>query len=140
MHSVLVIAHVFAAVLFIGPATYASSGFPRYLTAESLPVAQALHRTTRAYGTGSLAVAAIGLVLALTGDLMATKWVGISLVLFVIGAAVLLAVTVPAQRSLLAAIDAGDEAPSSLVGRVRGTAGVYALLWVVILVLMITKP
>lgn len=140
MRNVLLIAHVFAAVLFVGPSTFASSAFMRYATTESLPVARALHRTTRAYGTCALAVAAIGLALASNQQLLDQTWVWASLVLFVAGSALLLAVAVPAQRTALADLDGTGDVDAGTAMRARAAAGLYALSWAVVLVLMITKP
>lgn len=140
MRNVLLIAHVFAAVLFVGPSTFASSAFMRYATTDSVPVAEALHRTTRAYGTCALAVAAIGVALAANQRLLDQTWVWASLVLFLAGSVVLLAVAVPAQRGALADIGGGRTVEAGTAMRARTAAGLYALSWAAVLVLMITKP
>jgi hypothetical protein len=144
MRNVLLIAHVFAAVLFIGPSTVATSAFPRYADADGYAVAVALHRISRVYGFGSIAVAAFGLVMAIDQSLFGELWVDISLTLFIVATVVLLALVVPAEAGILRILDpAGARATGSvrpLVMRVRAGAGIYAVTWLVILALMITKP
>ena len=150
MRNVLLIAHVFAAILFIGPSTVATSAFPRFADPAGAPVAAALHRISRAYGTGSVAVAAIGIVLAVDQGLLGRLWIQISLGLFVLATALLLAVVVPAEGAILrrlgdapAGADGGAPDPGALaplVMRIRAGAGIYALAWLAILALMITKP
>lgn len=142
MRNLLLIAHVFAAVLFIGPSTVATSAFPRYADAEGRPVAVALHRISRAYGTGSIAVALLGIVMAVQQGRFGEIWVDTSLTLFVLATALLLAVVVPAEAAVLRRLDDGAAAADlrALVVRIRIGAGTYALVWAAILVLMITKP
>jgi hypothetical protein len=169
MRTVLLVAHVFAAILFIGPSTVATSAFPRFADPAGAPVAVALHRISRAYGTGSLAVAAIGIVLAVDQGLFGQRWIQISLGLFVAATALLLAVVVPAEAAILRRLGAasagdgpdarrragdgddpdhgpddgpgdGDAGIAALVMRIRAGAGIYALAWLAILALMIAKP
>jgi hypothetical protein len=143
MRNLLLIAHVFAAVLFLGPSTVATSAFPRYADPEGYPVAVALHRISRGYGTGSIAVALIGIVMAIQQGRFGELWVDISLTLFVLATALLLAVVVPAEAAVLRRLDGEGQGPPdvrSLVMRIRAGAGTYALVWAAILVLMITKP
>lgn len=149
MRNVLLIAHVFAAVLFIGPSTLATSVFPRYADVDGYPVAVALHRISRGYGYGSIAVAVFGIVMAVDQGRFGETWVDVSLLLFVLATALLLAVVVPAEAKILRALDPAepDVSPPGaeisvrpLVMRIRAGAGVYALAWLVILTLMITKP
>lgn len=145
MRNVLLIAHVFAAILFIGPSTVATSAFPRFADAGGRSVAGALHRISRTYGFGSIAVAAVGLVMAVQQGRFGELWVDISLTLFVLATALLLAVVVPAEAAVLRRIDEvdGSGGPADVrspVMRIRAGAGIYALVWATILVLMITKP
>ncbi len=139
MRSLLLIAHVFAAILFIGPATIGSSLFPRYATVEGRPVAELLHRLSRAYGTCSFVVPVVGIVLAARAEVLEKPWVAISLVLFVAGIGLLLGLVVPSQRSLLDPATPND-AQAGLIVRCRAGAGLYALTWLAVLVLMVVKP
>lgn len=140
--NLLLIAHVLAAILTIGPVTVAASAFPRHLLAAtdgSTAAAVEAHRVTRQYGATSLAVAAIGLALADQTGQLDQGWLQVALGLFVAGAVVLLAVVVPGQRAVLAAADEGVLGASAL-GRLHATTGLYSLLWTGTLVLMVTKP
>ena len=58
MHAFLLVAHIGAAILFIGPATLATSLFPRSARAGEREVARLLNRVSRVYGVCSLAVPA----------------------------------------------------------------------------------
>ena len=120
---VLLIAHVFAAIMFIGGATIAASLFPRYVgwhwssgdkpgakgstvnPAGDPPyrqeqVVRALARITRNYGTGALLVPVLGLILAFVDNRLGEAWLNVSLVLTA-GAAFLLIVVVRLQEEQL---------------------------------------
>jgi hypothetical protein len=62
MITLLLVVHVAAAILFIGPATLATSVFARYAAPSTRDVALAMHSVSRTYGTASLVVAAAGVV------------------------------------------------------------------------------
>jgi len=140
MRTLLLVAHVLAAILFIGPSTVATSSFVRYAATETLPVARVLHGITRAYGTASLAVPVVGLVLAGRSGYLSAGWVALSLVLFAAALSLLALVVVPAQRQALAAVEASREVPAALRSRLHGASGAYAVAWVIVLVLMVAKP
>ncbi len=102
---------------------------------RSRAVALALHRITRGYSLGGLIVPAAGLVLAVVQGRTGEIWITLAIVLTA-AAGFLLAVQIyPRQRDALAA--PGDRAklrPLSM------TAGVYNLLWTIVVVLMIVRP
>lgn len=132
MEDVLLIGHLVTAVLFVGPVTVATAMFPR-LAAQpgQAPAARVLHRITRVYGVLSLLVPAFGFALALRDDLLDTAWVGASILLTLV-AAVLLWLIVNDQTQALTT--------TSVARRLPITSGLFALVWVVILVLMVTRP
>jgi hypothetical protein len=138
--TLLLVAHVGAAILFIGPVTFATSAFARYAASDTLPVARALNRVSRAYGTCSVAVPVVGGVLAAQTGYLSTAWVGVSLGIFAVALVLLAAVILPGQRRLLAAAEADTVPPAATLARVRAASGLFALSWVVILVLMVAKP
>lgn len=140
VRTLLLVAHVAAAILFIGPATFATSAFARYVAPDTLPVARALNRVSRAYGTCSVAVTVVGWVLAARSGYLSAIWVGLSLGIFVVAVVLLGAVILPGQRRLLAAAEADTVPPAATLARVRAASGLFALSWVVILVLMVAKP
>jgi hypothetical protein len=132
MQDVVLIAHIGTAILFIGPATVAAAMFPRRASAaDGGPAAGILHRVTRVYGVLSLLVPALGIVLAIDDDVLDTAWVGTSILLSAVAAAVLWLVVRDQSRVI-----AGSRVPS----RLPMTSGLFALLWVVILVLMVVRP
>jgi len=140
MRTLLLVAHIGTAILLIGPTTFATSAFARYATADALPVAESLHRVTRRYGPATLAVAAVGLALAQRGAMIAQGWLLASLVLFAVGWALLMGVILPDQARVLA-LARRDPAPLAPVRtRLQLASGVYATIWLVVLVLMVAKP
>ncbi|CAA9563841.1 MAG: hypothetical protein AVDCRST_MAG73-3973 [uncultured Thermomicrobiales bacterium] len=54
--NIVLVAHIVAAVLFLGPVTVATSLFPRYARRGEWSVARALHRISRGYGLATLAI------------------------------------------------------------------------------------
>jgi len=140
VRNVLLFLHVALAVAFIGPVTYATSTFARHAGAADLPAAQQANRTTRVYGIGAQAVALAGIALALNSGGFGRIWVDTALTLFVVGSLLLFAGHLPAQRRALAVLAEPGPCPASLVGRLRATAGLFALSWVAIVWLMVAKP
>lgn len=140
MRNLLLFLHVAGAVLFLGPTTMATSRFARHATRRELAEAVAARRTSRAYGTASIVVPAVGFVLAGRIQAFDETWVRLSIVLFVAGALLLGAVHLPAQRAALDRLGRGEPAGGAVVGRLRASAGLYALSWVAIVWLMVAKP
>lgn len=158
---VLLVAHIFAAVMFIGGATIASAVFPRYLDwhwsvdeggvnpAGDPPrrqeqVLRALARITRGYGAGALLVPLLGLVLAFVDDRLGEAWLNISLVLTAV-AAYLLIIVVRTQDAQMRVIRAGDTGGDAVarkrdLGRMRLAANSFNTVWLIILVLMVWRP
>jgi hypothetical protein len=132
MDDVLLIGHIVTAVLFIGPVTVATAMFPRLAVQPGqAPAARVLHRITRVYGVLSLLVPAFGFALALRLDVLDTAWVGASILLSLV-AAVLLWLIVNDQTEALTT--------TSVARRLPVVSGMFALAWVVILVLMVAQP
>lgn len=140
MSLLLLVAHVGAAILFLGPTTLATSAFARYAAPETREVAEALHHVTRSYGMAMLVIPAIGVALAAQRGLLTQGWLLASSVLFVLALYLLGALIVPAQARALDALSGKQVVPGSLRRRLHLGAGLFALCWVVILALMIGKP
>jgi hypothetical protein len=136
----LLVVHVLAAIVFVGPATYASSAFARFARPGALEVAAALHSATRAYGAASVIVGVVGLVLAAHRALLGQGWLMASIGLFIVSLGLLFGVALPAQKHALDILQTREEIPGSLKTRLRLGAGFFALCWLVVLVLMVTKP
>ena len=137
---ILLIAHIGAAIVFIGPATFASSAFARLAAPGTRETAELLHSVTRAYGTATLIVPAVGLALAAQRSLLSQGWLMAAAGLFVAALALLFGIVVPAQKRALDVLQTGAEIPAPLKMRLRLGAGFFALCWLIVLALMVTKP
>jgi hypothetical protein len=155
VEGVLLSVHVLAAIVFVGGSAVAASLFPRYApVAAAVPagggaaepdgepdggrsraVAVALHRITRVYGVLGLVVPVAGIVLAVVQGRMGEIWITIAMVLTVLAGVLLALAIAPMQRDALAAPDDGRQ-----LRRLGMLAGVYNLLWAVVVVLMIVRP
>ena len=136
----LLVAHIGAAILFIGPATFASSAFTRFATPRTREVAESLYSVTRTYGAATVVVAGVGIALAAQRALFSQGWLIAATGLFIVALGLLLGIVVPAQERALEILQAGADIPASLKMRLRLGAGLFALSWVVILALMVMKP
>ena len=143
MHHFLLSLHLIAAVFFIGPIAAAGPATARATRAGDVGAVESSARMMRIYGYGSLLVALFGLGLvqkkwhAEFGD----TWVWLSLLLFVITLGLVIGVAVPAQEQLVEALRGGaaDRVKSAL-GKVMGASSLASVAYVVIIVLMVTKP
>ncbi|NUP78459.1 MAG: hypothetical protein HOV96_13030 [Nonomuraea sp.] len=163
MEYVLLSLHVLAGIVFVGGSAVASSLFPRYAPVATAPtttatpdappehdravtaaagssgrdsaVAAALHRITGGYATFGLVVPLAGIVLAAVQGRMGEIWIIVAMILTA-AAGLLLATQIhPRQRQ---ALDApGDVRPLRTLSML---AGIYNLLWAVVVVLMIVRP
>ena len=146
MRNALLIGHIASAMLLIGPATFATSAFPRQATAAAngdtaaLGAARVLHRVSRSYGNTSLIVGAIGVALAQQGSWWNQAWVWISLVVFAIASAILILLVIPTQANLLDKAEVGEPIDPATKGRLHSITGLYSILWLIVLALMIIKP
>jgi len=143
-YQLLTIAHVAAAIVFVGTVTVATSRFPRAAAERDAGAAAEHHRITVAYGSSALVVPVLGLALAQQSDRLGEAWVQTSLGL-VVGAGILLAVViVPEQRRLLAQAqdqDRDEPGPTGAdLAKLRGASGTLSLLWSAALVLMVVQP
>ena len=148
METVLLSLHVVLTIVLIGPMTVAVSLFPRYArgagaddeTADrSAAVAAVLHRISRAYAVLGLSVPVAGLALASRMGVLGDTWVLASIAITVGGAALLAAVVLPDQRRAMTPPSAPDPAARRTEPRVWAP-GVFALMWVVVVVLMVARP
>lgn len=137
--TILLFLHIGSAILFLGPATVATSLFPRYAQLGDAAVGRVLHRVSDLYGWLSLLVAVFGIVLAARYDLFDQPWVSVSFVLLVVAIVLLAAVILPGQRRALRMMEAGP-ADRAVIGRLRAASGGFALAWLIILFLMVAKP
>lgn len=137
--NIVLVAHVLAAIMFLGPVTVATSLFPRYAGLGQWQVARAFHRISRGYGMASLAVPAFGLLLAARIGYLGQLWVNLSLALFVVGFFLMVGYIVPAQARVLAS-ESSEGVDRSGIAKLRVATGSSGMIWLVVLYLMVAKP
>jgi hypothetical protein len=161
--------HVLVSVLFVGPVAVAVSMFPARaraaLTAgtdtdtgsspgggkgagdapDAGPV-RLLHRITQVYAGLGLAVPVLGIGTAQVMDVLGQSWLIVSMVLTALAALSLLLFVLPAQQAAVDALELADPQAPEHAKAVQGlgllpmTAGVFNLLWAVVVVLMVIRP
>jgi hypothetical protein len=151
---ILLSLHVVAAIVLVGPMTVAVSVFPRYARTALDPggapaadraaaLAGLLHRVSRGYAVLSLSVPVIGVALAGRMHVLGDPWVVVSLVLTIKAAVLLATVVLPQQHRLLVAVNRSRTSlpAASPFGRLHTVApGLFALIWVAVVVLMVARP
>jgi hypothetical protein len=152
VESLLLSVHVLAGIVFVGGSAVAASLFPRYVpVAAAVPagvaagaeppperhraVALLLHRITRVYGLLGVVVPVVGIVLAVVQGRMSEIWINVAMLLTVAAGLLLALAIYPRQR---AALDAPDD--GARLRRLSMLAGIYNLLWAIVVVLMIVRP
>lgn len=141
MESVLLSAHVVAGILFVGPIAVSTSLFPRYAAVVgdrergSSDVAGALYRITRVYGALALVVPILGFILAFVQGRATEVWIIVAMALTVIAGGLLALQIAPRQRE---ALDSPVAGPA--LRRLGMLAGIFNLLWTVVVVLMVVRP
>lgn len=145
VYALLLALHLLTAVFLVGPAALAAMTSPRLVRAGDSTGLRAAARSTRLYTLGSLLTVVLGSALvAVSGDgtsewSMGDLWVSASYALWFVAVALVLLVVVPAQEAAAEALEGGQDAASS-AGRIAAGAGVAALCWAAIVVLMVYKP
>ncbi|WP_134738071.1 hypothetical protein [Nocardioides sp. 503] len=145
MEAFLLSVHVVAAILLVGPVAVTTSLFPRYaprtvppspdVGVRSLDVARMLHRVTRVYGGLALVVPVVGLVLATVQGRTTEIWILVAMGLTAVAGALLVLRITPLQQEALDHPDDGGR-----LRRLSMLAGIFNLLWAVVVVLMIVRP
>jgi small-conductance mechanosensitive channel len=155
VEKLLLSVHVLAAIVFIGGSAVATSLFPRYAPVaagvpagtaaqgmtESPPderhraVAVAMHRITGGYSLFGIVVPVAGIVLAFVQGRTGEIWITLSMILTAAAGALLALQIYPRQRAALAEPGERDR-----LRTLSMLAGVYNLLWAIVVVLMIVRP
>jgi hypothetical protein len=143
-YAVVLVLHLLAALFVIGPLAVVASASPQLARSGRLVALRAAQRTTRRYALASIVVVLLGsAMIGLGGPGEAWEfsqlWVSASYAFWVVAVALTLGLVVPAQRDAVAALEAGQDA-SGTAGRMAAGSGLAMLAWVVIVVLMVTKP
>ncbi|MFD8598894.1 hypothetical protein ACFV1L_28215 [Kitasatospora sp. NPDC059646] len=147
--------HLLVAVLCVGPVAVTVSMFPRKAKAAlaagpEQASAQAsvrmLHRITNVYALIGIAVPLLGVGTAQAMHVLGNAWLIASMVLTAVAAGVLLLFVLPGQQATVDALDATENQEAE-TARATGmlkmlpmTAGLFNLLWAVVLVLMVIRP
>lgn len=148
METFLLSVHVVAGILFVGPVAVVTSLFPRYAPVlarpagavetraeRSIDIARVLHRITRVYGALAIVVPVVGLTLAVVQQRTTEVWVVVAMLLTAAAGGLLALQIAPRQREALDAPDDGAQ-----LRRLGMLAGIFNLLWAVVVVLMIVRP
>ncbi|MFG3205543.1 hypothetical protein [Streptomyces sp. NPDC048192] len=141
MTKFLLVVHVLAAIVAVGPVTVAASMFPpaarRALAAPDDEGAAGalglLHRVCRVYALVGVAVPVFGFATASEMGVLGSAWLIASIVLTALAAVVLAALVLPAQSALV-------EGRGTDTVRLAVLTGVFNLLWAAVTVLMIVRP
>ena len=139
MQTVLTVLHVVGAVFIVGPMAILPMTGLRAIRSGNQAQAATLSRTTFIFTLISLLVVVFGFGVMGMSDpkynlSVTTPWILISLILYVIAAALLLAVTVPAMRRAAAA------GAKTGYGTIAGSSGIATLALLVVVILMVWKP
>lgn len=149
---VLVALHVAAAVAFLGPLSISPWLFA---ATRSISALRVLDRLARIAASGSLVIPTLGLMNASRQERLGETWVILALVLAIIAAVVVYFGIVLVQHDIITArvarapqpVPAGQPptspelpAETRLRRRLRWSAGAFTTTWILILLLMITKP
>jgi hypothetical protein len=152
VEGLLLSVHVLAGIVFVGGSAVAASLFPRYAPvvaavpagapASAEPagerneaVAVLLHRITRVYGLLGVVVPVVGIVLGVVQGRMGEIWINVAMLLTAAAGLLLALVIYPRQKTALAEPDGGARLRSLAM-----YAGIYNLLWAIVVVLMIVRP
>ncbi|MEU3618873.1 DUF2269 family protein [Streptomyces sp. NPDC006872] len=155
MAKFLLSVHVLAAILLIGPVTIAASLFPRYARQALTdgPERQSakgsvllLHRICRVYAVAGVSVPAFGVGTAQVMGVMDSAWLIASMALTAVAAVLLGIAVLGTQDDVVTQLDNPEQTPTaaeSLIARLPRLStitGLFALAWLIVVVLMIVRP
>ena len=144
-YALLLALHLVTVVFLVGPAVLAAVTSPRLLRAGRADALRDAARSTRLYTLATVVVVALGSALvAVSGDgtpqwSMGDAWVSASYALWLAAVVLTLLLVVPGQEAAAEALEGGRDASAS-TGRIAAGAGLAALCWTAIIVLMVYKP
>ena len=139
----LLIIHVLAAILAVGPIAVAASMFPatarKTLNSENaeLGTLKLLNRICRVYALIGIAVPFFGFATAGMMHVMGSPWVIVSIALTAVAAGVLALLILPVQGTILAMSGASIQ---RLTTRLAMLTGIFNLLWAAVTAIMIIRP
>ncbi|QGU04312.1 DUF2269 domain-containing protein [Corynebacterium comes] len=154
MTTILIALHVLAAVLFIGPVTFAVSTFhvqamkARGGDARAAGAAKILHKLSSTYGVLAAVVPLLGVTIMFTNSAYWSQGqFHIALPLAVVAWIILLVLIIPRQKKMMGALgllDAADHDPEADTvadwdkarKQLSMFGGIFSLLWLIMFVLM----
>jgi uncharacterized membrane protein len=148
----LLILHVLAAVVAVGPVTVAGSMFPAAARRaagtpdrhEPIATLRVLHRICRVYAALGLAVPVLGFATASELHVLGSPWLITSIALTGAAALVLALLVLPAQERLLVQLGEPESGAAAVertqTARLAMLTGAFNLLWATVTVLMILRP
>ncbi|MFE9020756.1 hypothetical protein ACFYNL_19635 [Streptomyces sp. NPDC007808] len=153
MTKILLILHVLAAIVAVGPVTVAASMFPPAARgvptvdgavaadgAAAVATVRLLHRICRVYAGIGVSVPVLGLATALAMGVLGSAWLIVSIALTGAAAGILIAFVLPRQEELLEHLDAERSVERSATVRLAMFTGIFNLLWATVTILMIVRP
>ncbi|MGW4914046.1 DUF2269 family protein [Streptomyces sp. NPDC004270] len=155
MAEFLLSVHVLGAILLIGPVTIAASLFPRFArqalsygpeqeSAEGS--VRLLHRICRVYAVAGVSVPAFGVGTAEVMGVMGSAWLIASMALTAVAAILLGIAVLGTQDDVVTHLDEPERTPTSVeslivrLPRLSMITGLFALAWLIVVVLMIVRP
>jgi len=151
MSAALLTIHLVLAIVLIGPLTAAASLFPRYAqqavdAAEDSTgpvwVLRALHRISLGYAVAGITVPAFGISTGSAMGVLGDHWIWASIAVTALAGVLYAAAVVPVQIRIMGLLDdvGGVGSVPPLLLRLRVATGLFALLWVIVVILMIVRP
>ncbi|WP_406441594.1 DUF2269 family protein [Streptomyces sp. NBC_00631] len=155
MAKFLLSVHVLAAILLIGPVTVAASLFPRYARQAladgpeqraATGSVQLLHRICRVYAVAGISVPVLGVGTAEVMGVMGSAWLIASMALTAVAAVLLGIAVLGTQDAVVTRLDTPERTSTSTesliarLPRLSMITGMFALVWLVVVVLMIVRP
>jgi hypothetical protein len=140
---ILLILHVIAAIIAIGPISVAASMFPAAARSADAARVGLLVRICRVYAVLGATVPVFGFATAASLHVLGSPWVLASIGLTAVAAFVLGFVILPAQDRIVVTLwPSGEERAfdPKTVTRLAMYTGMFNLLWASVTVLMILRP
>jgi hypothetical protein len=147
MLKILLALHLLFAVFAIGPLVHAATTAARGVRTGDGVAMKSSARMLRIYAIASVLVVAVGFPLASTKSPSTHKeigqfsetWIWLSLLLWAVAVALVLAVVVPGLKSATAALER-QEPIAQFTGRIAAAGGIVGLVFGVIIFLMVYRP
>lgn len=143
-YAIVLVLHLLTVAFVVGPSTVAGLTSARHARAGRAAALRDASRTTRLYSRATLITVLLGTALVGLGDVgqqwdVRQLWLSASYALSLVAVALTLGFVVPTQQRAATAIEGGRDG-GKFAGRLAAGAGLAALAWSTIIVLMVTKP